>query len=203
VVLGLAACTWACWPSGKPPVVMDENQANGSVIVRPGEVAVFSAPLLSYTNLVVTLLSARLIPVPGFPTPRLAHLAMLGSSDNGYPAGTSGWPPRRHFTLNSSVRISLRPFHGDRVDTAIPKKGAGLPPTVLYGVVGERPHTVYATAGLELTYRYGGSDYTIPVYQGGAACLIKDLVPANIDKADYNFCENGVNRAFDATYNMT
>jgi hypothetical protein len=138
----------------------------GGTLVKPGAVAVYSAPLDAKAAVPIRLLGLSLISVPGFPLPRLVHLGLLGQS-LGYPAGANGWPP----LAPSGKTFPVRPFSGIVVKPAQPKSG-GLPPIVLYGVTGSRPNTMYAAAGVIIRYEMGRETRTSSVLSGAMACVV-------------------------------
>jgi hypothetical protein len=139
----------------------------GGTLVKPGAVAVYSAPLDAKAAVPIRLLGLSLISVPGFPLPRLVHLALLGRS-LAYPAGTTGWPPLASF----GKTYPIRPFAGIIVKPAQPKSG-GLPPIVLYAVTGNRPNTMYAVAGVIIRYEVGGETRVSSVFSGAMACVVQ------------------------------
>lgn len=151
----------------------------GTVTVRPGEPAVFTVILAAAAPRPIRLVSIRLIPIPGVPTPRLAHVALLGPS-MGYPAYTRDWPPSGG---PGGRPFPIRPFYGVTVWPA-ERHHRGLPPAVLYAVVGTVPNTIYAVAGVRLGYVLDGRSYTAALYAAGEACVF----PSPATTAQFNWC---------------
>jgi len=145
----------------------------GGITTPPGLVADFPVPIENTSSVPVTLEGVTLVPLRGYPTPRLAHVGVLPEHDNLLTAAR-GWPiwkgdspsstwqmlPLRGYTvLPWKVRRSNRQRYGP------------LPDMIDYGVLGSRLNTDYWAAGLRITYRLGSNTYTQTLYEGGADCL--------------------------------
>jgi hypothetical protein len=154
----------------------------GGIPVQPGQSAVFSVPLISDAARPMTLVAVRLVPVPGFPNPKLVHVALLGRSGMG-PSGTTGWPP-----VAPGGAYPLRCLAGTRVDPVVPSRYSS-PPIVLYGVTGAVVKEVYAVAGIQVEYRIGTSTFAEPVYTGGMACVVRFASPSGPSLAQEDWCE--------------
>lgn len=170
VLSAVAACLFAAVSgcSDGPAALVFPGSQTGGIDLSPGQVAVFSAVLATQTPATIVLVSAALIPLPGYATPRLVHLALLHPPTGDMPAATSGWPPANppHGTW------SLLPFAGAKVTTVTSSEST---PIVLYGVSsGSVAGRVLAAGGLEVTYRLGGAQYQATSYGGGEVCVVPD-----------------------------
>lgn len=116
----------------------------------------------------VTLLSATLLPIPGFPVPRLVHLGVHVIQRYGDVGEANYWPPRLPpmHPGGPPVTVPVTPFHGYRLS-------AGNHPLMLifYSFEGSRPGTAYFAAGLRITYQVGPSEYTGDWYAFGESCV--------------------------------
>jgi hypothetical protein len=136
----------------------------GGVPANPGESADFSATLLSSSSANITLLGISEVPLPGFATPRLVHVALLESSRH-YPSGTTGWPPRS----GAGAQVyPTRPAIGARI-----RIGKGQLPIVVYGVTGSKSGRLYAVAGVKVRFSVNGAVHTALVLAGGFDCVQK------------------------------
>lgn len=134
----------------------------GGVLTNPGDVADFSVVLASSSSKSITLLGLSLVPLPGFATPKLVHVALLGRSRN-HPAGTTGWPPRTN--IGNDV-YPTRSATGTRIVI-----GPGRLPILVYGVTGSRPGRLYGAAGVILRFRVDGVIETAEAFAGGFDCV--------------------------------
>ncbi len=134
----------------------------GGVLTNPGDDADFSVILQSSSSKSITLLDLSLVPLPGFATPKLVHVALLGRSRN-HPAGTTGWPPRTD--IGNDV-YPTRPAFGTRIEI-----GPGRLPILVYGVTGSRSGRLYGAAGVNLRFRVDGMVQTAEAFAGGFDCV--------------------------------
>jgi hypothetical protein len=157
---------------------------SGGIGTAPGQIADFPVTVENTGTVPVTLEAARLVPLPGFRTPRLVHLGVL-VEHNELESGDIGWPiPRDN---PSTGYLAMRPLRGYVVLpwTERQRRHLGpMPDMVEYGVVGTGAGRYYAAAGLDLTYRVGGRTYTQRLIDGGADCIIPGYpkLPANSPK---------------------
>jgi hypothetical protein len=170
--------------SGEP--LLDNASSGGASFwggntTTPGQVVDFPVEVENPGAQAAVLLSATLIPVPGFPTPRLVHLAVLDEHRERVTSAV-GWPPSdtkcsvgptgRCTGKGTTKVFPSRPLRGFVV---LPhdRHGPGpLPDMIEYGVVGSRPGQ-YGTAGLALRYRIGSADYVVNLYAGGLDCVAR------------------------------
>jgi hypothetical protein len=142
---------------------------SAGVAVRPGQTSDFDVFLRNVSGHPVTVTGVRLVPVPGYPTGRLAHAAVEGGKNQ--VGAQRGWPPTG-MPLHRLVGSQLMP---------------GLV-GVAVGFFGTRIGTTYAVAGIELTYRDGGTVRHTVGYGGGTACVAADWrtrgCQAAMDRAD-------------------
>ena len=143
----------------------------GGITTPLGIVADFPLQVENSGSVPVTLETATLVPLPGYPTPRLVHLGVLAEHDGLLTAGR-GWPVWTGLSPSNAYR--LRPLRGYVVlpwKTRERRHLGPLPDMIEYGVLGARVNTDYWVAGLRVTYRMGGSSHTQPLYEGGADCV--------------------------------
>jgi hypothetical protein len=116
-VIGLAvvvaAVIWLNLGSGAAGL---DGAINGGtwagIPVRPFEIADYTGFLGNNTGQVVTLESASLVPLKGFPAPRLAHVAV--EPGKAFIASGRGWPPVRGAESFTGYRVR----RGQRVQIA-------------------------------------------------------------------------------------
>lgn len=117
--------------------------------LRPGQVADFDAYIANTSREPVTVNAAHLVGLPGFPIPRLAHVAReTGVNTIG---SQLGWPP-------------------DGV-TVHPLIGLSLPSGVSRIAIGVRPPAkgVFVVTGLSLSY---GNGDTVTAWGGAVSCVV-------------------------------
>jgi hypothetical protein len=134
----------------------------GGVSATPSDVADFSALLESSSTARITVLAISLVPLPGFSTPKLVHVALL-KSNKAFPAGTTGWPPNSGdgagvYATRSAIGASIR-------------IGKGQLPILVYGVSGTTSGRLYAVAGINVRFRVDGAIRTAIVLAGGFDCV--------------------------------
>ncbi len=165
---GLAAC-------GSPPSGLDGSIGKGTsagTLTTPGVVADYTGFLANHTGRVVTLQSARLLPLTGYRTPRLVRLAVEQGHD--FVASWRGWPPHGH-------GLHLAPFAGYRV-------WRGHRVQILYGVVAAKPGR-YADAGIRVTVLVGGSLVSVNVLSYAGTC-VKRVLKVDCPDSFYKGIEN-------------
>ncbi|MFI5035007.1 MAG: hypothetical protein ACHQFZ_02240 [Acidimicrobiales bacterium] len=107
----------------------------------------------------ITLISLKLIPLPGFRLPRLLGAVIL-KRKRGYPLYVSGYPPPH---VSFGMTLPTRRFGGVISDVHLVRYEQ--PPVLLYGIVAGGSG-MYADAGVMLTYRYHGVIQSAPIYDG-------------------------------------
>jgi hypothetical protein len=107
----------------------------------------------------IDLIGLKLIPLPGFRTPKLLGAVVL-ERKRGFPVYVAGFPPP---AVSYGLKLPVRPYKGVISDVRLGKDVQ--PPVLLYGVEASG-RGMYAAAGLMLTYRYDGVVQTAPVYNG-------------------------------------
>lgn len=159
----------------------------GGYGATPGQIADFPVEVENTGSVPVVLLGARLIPLPGFRTPRLVRLGVL-VEHNELETGDNGWPiPKDN---PSAGYLAMHPLRGYVV---LPWKErqsrhlGPLPDMVEYGVVGTGGY--YADAGLDVTYRIGGSVYTQRLIAGGEDCIVSAHQKLSANSPEVNACE--------------
>lgn len=110
----------------------------------------------------VVLVSATLVPLPGFPLPHLVGVGLVPSKD--WITGGEGWPVR-DAPVGQGETAPLRPIAGYVLT-------AGHPVAIYYAFSGDRPGQTYYAGGIELTYRRGARGYTVTLWQIGADCVV-------------------------------
>jgi len=126
----------------------------------------------------VTLLSARLIAIPGFPAPRLVKLGVWHIF-HGLTSMAEGLPPRGcggAAPCNSPGKpfggFQLRP--GDRQEV------------VYFWVLPPRRPGNYYVAGLRVTYRVGSAVYEGHLYSGGEMCVRRHWRTASVRNCNFS-----------------
>jgi hypothetical protein len=145
----------------------------GAIATTPRLIADFPMQVENSGSVAVTLESATLIPLPGYPTPRLVHLGVL-AEHRSLLTSAVGWPVWKAHSPSSTWQ--LRPLRGYtvlpwKVRMSHRRQWGPLPDMIEYGVLGTRVNTDYWVAGLRITYRLSGKTYTQTLYDGGADCL--------------------------------
>jgi hypothetical protein len=128
------------------PIVTDAG-----VAVVPGQSEDATTYVINSSADPVTLISASLMPVAGFPTATLKHVA-VNTTRHIIGVGTN-WPPG----------TPVRAF-----------EGAQLPhgeSTITFAISGQNADVNYATAGLKITYRYQGQEYNVIAWSAVLACV--------------------------------
>jgi hypothetical protein len=146
------------------------NQPGGLVgsgyYTGPGVPADFSG-FVGASSAPVTLLSATLLPIPGFPVPRLVHLGVYQIKKHGDITLANYWPPQILFDIaGPPYVVPVSAFRGYRLS-------AGRHPLLLifYSFVGTRPGVAYFAAGLRITYQVGQAEYSGNWYAFGDSCV--------------------------------
>lgn len=136
-----------------------------------GQVVAFPASLVSSHPGRIRLVSARLIPLPGFRLPRLVHLGVVVDGCGvAIPGATLNWPPLIQ-VQGHPVRISR--FAGTWVMSGTRSEMSGgnrwsCSSFAIYGITGGSSGP-YATAGLRITFMSGSQLTVASVFNGGFA----------------------------------
>jgi hypothetical protein len=147
----LAGCSSTAGPLQSFAVKGQPVVTDAGVAVLPGQSEDATTYVTNTAHDPVTLVSASLEPVAGFPTAKLTHVA-INVTRNVVGVGTN-WPPR----------IPIRPFGG----ASLPYGESRL----TFAMSGKATDVDYATAGLKITYRYHGQDYTVTAWSAVIACV--------------------------------
>jgi hypothetical protein len=144
--------------------------------VHPGQPAAFPA-FLPAPKVPVTLVSARLLRLPGFPAPRLIHLGVW-SQIGGINTIVVGLPPPHSCHRGAPCDAPGHRFSGYRL---MPHDGHEV---VYFWVAAPRHPGHYYVAGLRVTYRVGSGTYTGNLYAGMEVCVQarKVLTTCNFSK---------------------
>ena len=149
---GLAA---ACG-SSITGLVGNLNHGNSAGIsVLAGEPADYTGFLENRTGQVIVLESARLLPLPGFATPRLVHVTIEAGRD--FAVAARDWPP-------SGGDYHLHPFVGTRV-------ASGGRVRILYSVLATELGE-YGDAGIRVTIRASGDTGSVTVQSVAGTCVV-------------------------------
>jgi hypothetical protein len=173
VLAAVAAVALATGHSGGNVLSNGGGLFYGGNVTPPGLVSDFPMEVENTDSATVTLESAALVPLPGYPTPRLVHLGVL-VEHQGLLTSAVGWPVWKAHSPSSTWQ--LRPLRGYAVlpwkirDSNRQRYGP-LPDMIEYGVLGAKSSTDYWVAGLRITYRLGGNTYTQTLYDGSADCV--------------------------------
>lgn len=124
----------------------------------------------------VTLVSARLLKLPGFPAPRLVHLGVWDATGGIFDL-VRGLPPP-HCTIAVPCNGPGSPFAGFRLK---PRDSNEI---VYFWVKPPRRPGDYYVAGLRVTYRVGSGTYTGNLYAGGLLCARAGPLDPNCSFSD-------------------
>ncbi len=156
----------------------------------PGEIVDFPAMVENTGSHAARLVSAKLVPVPGFKTPKLVRLAVLKEHRN-LITSAIGWPVsicnlmRGAKCLDGTVYRTV-PFHG-YVVRPHGRHGRGpLPDMIEYGVVGASVGA-YGVAGIVVTYSVDGSLHSARLLDAGEDCVSRsDIREAACEGTRFN-----------------
>lgn len=123
----------------------------GTLSLEPGQSADTTAYVTNSSDAPVTLVSASVVPVPGFAAGRLTHLAI--ATGRGAPGIILGWPPG----------VPVGPFAGATLRHGESK--------LVFAISGQRVGVDYAAAGIAVVYRYQGRVYRMTAWSGDLACV--------------------------------
>lgn len=152
LAIGLAAC------GGSREAALDGRLGSGDLAGNSayvGEAADYTAFARNTSGKPVELISASLIPLRGFPAPRLTHVAV--EAGQGSALADRGWPPE-------GGAYDLRRLRG-----YIVRPRARV--QILYAVVGDRVAN-YADKGIRVNVRETGASKTVDVLSGAATCVM-------------------------------
>jgi hypothetical protein len=208
VVAGVITVVLLTGGTGQPGVLSNGSPpgdaTDAGITVNPGMVADFGMTVENTGPAPVILESARLVPLPGFKTPVLVHLGVLDEHRNLLTA-SRGWPIPRG-TSPASGTWAMDPLRGYVI---LPWDGGNnphlqpMPDMIEYGMIGPKANTVYASAGLIITYRLNGSTYTQTVYNGGEACVLNIDIYSRAEPAlQRKYCDAMDNRAMNEVYRV-
>jgi hypothetical protein len=155
LALALAGLVAACSSDTPGPLrnVNQDGQPNFSVAwikVDTGQSADFTTFLVNTAKDPVTLVSAKLIPIPGHPSGQLVYLA-VGLHHDGV-AAARGWPPG----------VPIGGFKGTRLPHG--------QTNVIFGFRARANGAWYA-AGIKITYKYQGATYQMDAWSASVACV--------------------------------
>lgn len=176
----------------------------GATAVWPWRVVSYPADLVSSQPGRIRLLSAQLIPVPGFRLPRLARLGVVVDGCGvAVPAFAFGWPPLIRTGDRNPVRVS--PFEGTWLTPGTRTRKQPGPghrsldcfSFAVYGVTASSPG-YYATGGLRITFMSGSQRMVSSVFNGGFAYY----PPPHPVKGQEKTYERLSNAAFQALDNL-
>jgi hypothetical protein len=168
--------------TGNGPVSNGGGLGYSFLEVAPGQIGDFPVTIVNSGSSPVLLDSASLLPIPGFPLPRLVDLGVMGEHFN--LLTDRGWPPDGPTASSQAARWSVRPFAGFEVLSAVrlrQLKVGPLPDIVEFGVEGMHPGTDYWAAGLAISYTVSGRSYTARLYEGGGICVVKKMTSGTMD----------------------
>jgi len=171
VVAATAAIT-ACSVTGdgRLPLTNGGGLSIGWREADVGEVSDFPVIVQNTGSVPIILVDVRLIPLPGFPIPRLAKVGVL-TEHHTLLTSALGWPIRRLPPLSGfwqTVPIQgyvVRPWN-------VIHKHDPWPDMIEVGAIGGRPGTSYVFAGLSVTYKLNGHSYTQRLYEAGDDCVV-------------------------------
>lgn len=175
-VLILSGCSSS--PAFKASYFNAAGVSMGGDGAHTGQIMYFPARLLSDAPGDITLLSAQLIPLPNFRTPKLVHLAVFYGCELVVPSAGWGWPPQ---VQAQGGNAAMHAFVGDKVWAGT--KGMGCYPLVIYGITATSAGP-FAVGGLRVTFKSSSGDtQTSPIFNGGFSYYIPaKLSPQEVAK---------------------
>jgi hypothetical protein len=171
LAVGLAVTAASACGSADPDGGFQLNPRGAAVgfsnYTAPGVPADFSG-FIGPSSAGVTLLSAKLLSIPGFPVPRLMHVGVHLIGKYGDVSEANYWPPRLPPVKGKGppVVIPVIQFHGYQLN-----RGRHPLLLIFYSFTGTHPGTAYYAAGLRITYRVRQSNYTGNWYAYGSSCV--------------------------------
>lgn len=170
MLLLLIACA-GCGSSGPLHDLTYAGQpvlTNAGIPVVPGQPADFTAYAVNSASDPITLVSASLVALPGFPVAKLRYVAVDTTKDQD--GAGRNWPPD----------VKVRPFAGAKLP-----RGQN---NITFAISGPRLGVTYVAAGLRINYRYHGQDYSLIAWTAVEAC-VNTAKKINSNKADCNNAE--------------
>lgn len=143
-------------PAGPLQTLTEQGQpvvGAGGVPVAPGQPVDGTALVVNTSRQPVTLVSASVVPVPGYRAGLLVHLGVDASVDIVTPG--INWPPGVPVTRFSGAKL---PAGESRI---------------IFGFTGNQAGRNYAAAGIRITYTYQGRDLTVTAWSGIMACVTR------------------------------
>lgn len=148
----------------------------GAIPVLPDQVADFTVTVANPSKAAIQLVSAMVIPAPGYPAARLAHIGVV--TGPGVVVAGRDWPDG----------VQVEPFAGASL--------SGENNNIMIGVTGGKTNRNYAVAGLRIRYRAGGNNYEVIAWGVGVACVRNKVGPK------YPDCNAALNNAISAVAKM-
>ncbi|MGA8682355.1 MAG: hypothetical protein ABSB54_04790 [Acidimicrobiales bacterium] len=154
------------------PVTFASDGITGLPVLN-GQVGDFGVILGTTSDETITLQHVSLISVPGYPLPTLVHAVVVAPPSLG---SDRGWPPLElagdRLLSIGGLRVAL---------TTSPRSVSEL----VYGVTASGSATMYAWAGMNVTYVLDGQQFSSPAYAGGALCVARNILhnSCNFDAA--------------------
>ncbi|MGO9197055.1 MAG: hypothetical protein ACLQK4_07985 [Acidimicrobiales bacterium] len=174
----LAGVSAGCGGAPESPIHFRGN-SSAAIPIAPGGIGSFSAPLDTGHIDQMTLISATLLVLPGFVTPRLVRLGVIPDTGEDL-TSWSGWPiPQSQLDGHKVDR-----FSGAKIVTRPPRLGY---PTIEYGLAPSSRDPIEATAGLRLTYVFEGQSYVGDIYSAGLICVVPSV--AKITNREQERCD--------------
>jgi hypothetical protein len=133
--------------------------------VSPGQDADATAYVMNSGNQRVRLLSATVVPVPGYRPGVLDHVG-VATTLGAVGVGTN-WPPG----------VPVKAFRGASLG-----KGESR---IIFGISGAHAGSAYAAAGIRITYEYQNREYSVVAWAGLMGCVAPPGQQGNADKSRY------------------
>jgi hypothetical protein len=137
----------------------------------PGQAVSYGVPVAVHSG-EITLESAALLPLPGYPFPQFVGIGLVRSK--GWVTSAHGWPPVDHPRSNDpsyAETIKVDPLAGTVVRP-------GQPVAIYYAIRGARTGVTYYAAGIRLTYRDSSGEHAATLYQVGVDCVMPKSLAA-------------------------
>lgn len=168
-LLGAAGCSVG---GSDPSVPYSLAGLNASTISStPGQETSVGIPISIHTGR-ITLESAAMLPLSGYPTPQFTGAGLVRSK--GWDVITHGWPPQDQTKSNDpskAATIKVKSLAGTVIS-------ADQHVVIYYSFSGSREGQVYYAAGIKLTYRDSSGEHAAALYQVGVECVVSKALAA-------------------------
>lgn len=144
--------------------------ADAEIAANPRQVVDFAMTVVNQGDQAVTLTGITVIPIRGFPMPRLEHAGVLAEHHT-LPTAVLGWPIKN---VTGPGFYKVLPLHGYIILPWRRRRHLGpLPDMVVVSfVASDHSNIVDAIAGIRVTYTSHSMTYRQSMYSGGEVCVL-------------------------------